>query len=234
MIQIVTSEERHLFENKSRYSYWLLSYSDYVDMKNTNFGDIRVFNDDFLKAGKIFKLESAADKEIVTIILNGELSHEDSTGNNEILYAGDVQVLSSGSGVSFSGMNNTGDDTHLCRIWIQPLREGMEPTCKKKNFDASSRKNELLPVASGQGFKDALKMRANATVYISNLEKGKMTDLLTDNSRFVLIYVLEGELKVCGNKLEKNDQARINQNETIVIEAVEDSKFILADAAGNS
>jgi len=234
MIRTIKAEERHLVDKKAQHSYWLFSYADYVDMQNPNFGDIRVFNDITLKSGKAFKLESVDDKEIVTIVLDGEFNHEDSTGSNEILKTGDVQVMSSGNGVSFSGMNTSGSDTHLCRIWIQPLRHGMDATCKKENFDAGSRINELMPIASGQGFKEALKLRANATVYLSKLAKGKMVDLLTDSSRYVLVYVLEGEVTVCGEKLGQYDQARLNQNETVLVEADIDAYFILVDAAGNS
>ncbi len=233
-MQVIGADRRYLVDNRSQHSYWLLSYRDYIDTKNLNFGDIKVFNDDILKAGKIFKLESAGDKEIVTIILDGELSHEDSTGSDLVLQTGDVQVLSAGNGVSFSGMNATGNDVHLCRIWIQPLKQGMDPSCDQKNFDICSATNELLPLASGQGFRNALKLRSNATVYISGLENGKMIDHLTDTSRFIHIYVLEGDVTVCGEKLGIYDQARINQNDTVVIEATSDARFILVDAAGNS
>lgn len=232
MIKIVRSDERHLVDNDSQHSYWLFSYSDYLDMKNTHFGDLKVFNDDTLFAGKAFKPESVDNKEIITIVLEGELSHEDSTGAKEILKTGDVHILSTGEGASFSGMNLTAEDARLCRMWINPLRQNMEPASNKKSFDTISRKNELIHVA-GQGYADALKIRANVTVSISKLEKGQMVDFLPDISRYVFIYVLEGELDVCGEKLETYDQARINQNDTLVIKAESDAFFILVDATGN-
>ncbi|WP_094227008.1 pirin family protein [Methanolobus psychrotolerans] len=234
MIRIVKSEERYFVDNESVNSYWLFSYSGYMDMKNTHFGDIKVFNDEALKAGKVFKPETVSDKEILTIVLEGELIHEDSTGCKEVLKAGDVQVLSAGEGVTFTGTNISEKDTHFCRMWIQPLRLNMEPTCRHKNFDAASCKNSLLPIASGQGFSDALKIRANATAYMAKLDQGEMVDLLTDLSRHVFIYVLEGEVTVCGQKLEEFDQVRINQNDTVVVQAETDAFFILVDAAGNS
>ncbi|WMW22862.1 pirin family protein [Methanolobus mangrovi] len=231
MIKIVKSNERHLVDTESSQSYWLFSYADYLDMKNTHFGDLKVFNDDTLLAGKAFKPESVDNKEIITIILEGELTHEDSTGAKEVLKAGDVQVMSAGEGISFSGMNLTDKDTRLCRMWINPLRENMAPTSNKKNFDVMSQKNELVHVA-GQGYPGALKIRANVTVSIAKLEKGQMFDLLTDIARYVFIYVIEGELDVCGEKLEIYDQARINQNEPLIIKAESDSFFILVDATG--
>ncbi|WP_342304880.1 pirin family protein [Methanolobus sp. ZRKC5] len=231
MIKIVRSNERHLVDTESSRSYWLFSYSDYLDMKNTHFGDLKVFNDDILLAGKTFKPESVNNKEIITIVLKGELTHEDSTGAKDVLKAGDVQVMSAGEGISFSGMNLTDGDTRLCRMWINPLRQNMAPATNKKNFDVVARKNELIHVA-GQGYSGALKIRANVTVSITKLEKGEMFDLLTDIARYVFIYVIEGKLDVCGEKLETHDQARINQNEPLVIKAEEDAFFILVDATG--
>ena len=232
MIKVVRADERHFVENNAVRGYWIFSYSDYLDMKNTHFGDLKVFNDETLKAGKFYKPESVNDKEIVTIVLDGELNHEDSTGAKETLKAGDVQVLSSGSGVTFTDMNMSGKDTRLCRMWIDPLMQNMKPACRMENFDIDSRRNELVPVA-GQGYTGAVKLRANTTVNMSKLESGKTIEILTDVSRYVFIYVLEGEITACGEKLAMNDQIRINQNETIVIKAGIDASFILVDATGN-
>ncbi|WP_196213991.1 pirin family protein [Methanolobus vulcani] len=232
MIKVVRADERHLVENDAINGYWIFSYSDYLDMKNTHFGDLKVFNDEVLKAGKFYKPESVNDKEIVTIVLEGELNHEDSTGAKETLKAGDVQVLSSGSGVTFTNMNMSGKDIHLIRMWIDPLMQNMKPACRMNNFDIDSHKNELVPIA-GHGYPGALKLRANTSVYLSKLDTGKVIELLTDISRYVFIYVLEGEVTACGEKLGDNDQIRINQNDDIVIKADNDAFFILVDATGN-
>lgn len=231
MTKVVRSDERHLVENETIKGYWLFSYSDYLDMQNTHFGGLKVFNDEILKNGKFYKPESVNDKEIVTIVLEGELNHEDSTGTKEVLKAGNVQVLSSGSGVTFTDMNMSGKDTRICRIWIEPLMQNMKPACRQENFDIDSRKNELVTVA-GQGYPGAVKLRANSSIHMSKLDSGKKIEVLTDISRCVFIYVLEGEITSCGENLEKNDQIRINQNENIVIEANSDAYFILVDATG--
>lgn len=233
MIKIVKAQERHPVDTKHQHGYWLFSYEDYMDMQNLNLGDMRVFNDIILKPGKALKLESASDKEIITIVLEGELNHQDSTGASENLGRGDIYVMSCGQGISFSGMNTSQSNTHFCSIWIQSLRQGMEALCRRNFFD-TDRSNELLPVVSGQGFKEALKMRSNATVYLSRLGEGKTVDMLTDISRYVLIYVLEGKVNVCGESLDQYDQARINQNENIVIKADRDAFFVLVDVAGMS
>jgi redox-sensitive bicupin YhaK (pirin superfamily) len=232
MTKVVRADERHFVENDAISGYWIFSYSDYLDMKNTHFGDLKVFNDEVLKTGKFYKPESVNDKEIITIVLEGELNHEDSTGNKEILKAGDVQVLSSGSGATFTDMNMSGKYTRLLRMWIDPLMQNMKPACRQENFDMDKRKNELVTIA-GQGYPGAVKLRANTTIYMSKLNPGKSIDFLTDISRYVFIYVIEGETTICGEKLGKNDQIRINQNETIIIEANSDACFILVDATGN-
>jgi hypothetical protein len=95
-----------------------------------------------------------------------------------------------------------------------------------------SRKNELVALA-GQGYPGSVKLRANSTVFMSKLEQGKMIEFLTDISRYISIYVLEGNIKLCGEKLGQNDQIRINQNDTIVIEADTEAFFVFVDAAGN-
>lgn len=232
MIKIVRSDERHLVENDSQHSYWLFSYSDYLDMKNTHFGDIKTFNDDILKAGKALGTESVYDKEIITIVLEGELTYEDSEGTKDVLKKGDVQVLSSGSGVTVSLMNMSGEDTRFCRMFINPLRQNMDPVCRKSNVEVYSRKNELVAVA-GQGYPGAVKLRANSTVFMSRLEKGKSVDIMTDVSRYICIYVLEGDINVSGEKLSADDHLRLNQNDEVVVTADKDSFFILIDAAGS-
>ncbi|WP_340818361.1 pirin family protein [Methanolobus sp. WCC4] len=231
MIKVVKADERHLVDNDSQNSYWLFSYSDYLDMQNTHFGDIKVFNDETLKAGKAFNTESTNDNEIVTIVLEGELTHEDSTGTKDVLRAGDVQVISAGSGTSFSGMNLTGSDVRLCRMWITSLTQNMKPLCRKENFELDSRKNELVAIV-GQGYPGAVKMRANSTIFMADLEEGKTVDLLADMSRFIFIYVLEGEITALGEKLAKNDQGRITQTDKLSVKADSDARFILVDATG--
>lgn len=231
-MKVVRADERYLVENDAINGHWIFSYSDYLDLKNTHFGDLKVFNDEVLKAGKFYKLESVNDKEIVTIVLEGEFDHEDSTGCKETMKAGDVQVLSSGSGVTFTDINMSGKDAHLIRMWIEPLRQHMEPLCRQANFDIDSRKNELVAVV-GQGYPGAVKIRSNTTVYMAKLDSGKTVDILPDISRYLFIYVLEGEVTVCGEKLGKNDQVRINQNDDVVIKADIDAFFILVDATGN-
>lgn len=170
--------------------------------------------------------------EIVTIVLEGEITHEDNMGNREVLGVEDVQSLTTGTGIEHSEFNRGKELLHLYQIWILPYRDSLEPGYSKKKFDILSWKNKLIPLVSGQGLEGALKMNAEATIYRSRLERGYILHFNPEENRLVFIYLSSGELFVNGQRLGQGDQARIELERTLHLQtdsSAVPAEFILID-----
>src|SRR5262249_25459241 len=209
--------------------YWLFSFDNYYDPANLQLGALRVFNDDVVKPGKGFPTHSHREMEIVTVVLSGEITHEDSAGNREIIRAGEVKRRSAGTGISHSELNRGATPVHLYQIWIYPGTRGLDPGYEQRSFASAPTRNRLLAVASGQGKGDALTLHADATIYSSILESGNSIQFETNPVRRVFIYVTSGDMGVNDVRLETKDQARIEPTGTLTLEAYDDTSFILID-----
>jgi redox-sensitive bicupin YhaK (pirin superfamily) len=218
-------------------SYFLFSFADYFDRNNMHFGPLRVFNDDTVAPQNGFPQHPHSEMEIITLVLEGEVSHEDTLGNRTVITAGEVQRMTAGTGVAHSEMNRQDKPLHLYQLWFIPSQKGLAPSYEQKDlsFLSSSRlmsgkKNELVPLVTGQRvLEDVVYMNSNSTIYWSNLECGKKLTFKTFPIRLTFIYVKEGRISVNGTVLSSNDQARIDAEDVLDIEATKDAQFILID-----
>jgi redox-sensitive bicupin YhaK (pirin superfamily) len=232
MTQIIRANQRYSKDAGWLQAKWLFSFSDYYDPENIRFGDLRVYNDDVVAPGGGFPTHPHEEVEIVTLVLEGEITHEDSMGNRAVVEADDVQTMSAGTGISHSEYNLSNEPLHLYQIWIYPDKKGLKPSYDQKSFDRSSFKNRLLPIASGQNIPDTAVFHADATVYRSILGAGKGIDYQTNENRKIFVYVTSGILTVNGDNLYEEDQARIHSESNINIMADQDADFILIDVNG--
>lgn len=229
MIRIIKAGERHFNDFGWLKTYWLFSFSDYFDPRNVQFGSLRVFNDDVVEPGTGFPTHPHEEMEIITVVLDGEMTHEDSMGNRTVIRSGDVQRMSAGTGLTHSEFNLAGKPVHFYQIWIQPDRRGLRPTYDQKTFKATDWRNRLCPVASGQGIPGAVTFHADASIYRCDLEKGKDVSLERTAGRRIFVYVTSGGLSVNGQTLAAADQARIEIEEPLVLKALQPAGFILID-----
>lgn len=229
MFRIVKAHKRHFSDLEWLKTYWLFSFSDYYDPNNVQFGALRVFNDVVVQPGAGFPSHPHREMEIVSIVLSGELTHEDGMGNRGVIRAGEVQRMSAGTGVVHSESNRGDQPVHFYQIWFLPRTPGLEPSYDQKSFAGVSRQNRLLPVASGQGLPDAVTFETPATLYLSDLEAGHSLDFHTREGRGVFVYVTEGELDVNGWGLQSEDQARITGETAFQFEAISPASFVLID-----
>jgi quercetin 2,3-dioxygenase len=230
MIKIIRAGERHFSDFGWLKTYWLFSFDNYYDPANLQWGALRVFNDDVVDPNKGFPTHPHREMEIITVVLSGEVTHQDSMGNSTIIRAGDVQRMTAGTGVAHSEHNLSDEPLHLYQIWILPDERRLKPGYDQKSFADAPLKNRLLPVASGQGLSDVVTFHTDATIYLSDLDAGNAVDLKTDDSRRVFVYVTKGDLGINGERLTTKDQARIAMDGEIKIEAYDDTSFILIDA----
>ncbi|MGB9929876.1 MAG: pirin family protein [Methanosarcina sp.] len=233
MIKIIPAEARYYLASDWLKSYYLFSFSSYNDPENVQFGNLRVFNDFTIEPGKGFSMHTHSEAEIVTIVLEGELTHEDNLGNKKILGKEDVQCMTTGSGVEHSEFNRGKEPLHLYQIWILPVKSGLMPEYSQKKFQASMWENKLLPLVSGKPSEGTLKMNGDATIYRSNLKEREVVHFNLEENRLAFIYISSGELFVNGNRLKPGDQARIDQEKTLHLEAssTESVEFILIETA---
>lgn len=231
-MRIIEADRRHFSDLGWLKTYWLFSFSDYHDPANVNFGSLRVFNDDDVAPGTGFPMHPHRDMEIVTLVLDGELTHRDSLGNEGVIRAGDVQRMSAGTGVTHSEFNRGQDPVHLYQIWIHPKAASRAPSYDQKAFAPQDWRNRLLPVASGRGLDGAVTLGADATIHRCALDRGREVDLPEAARRRTFVYLTSGRLSVGGQELAAADQARIEGGEPLVLRALEQAEFVLIDLPG--
>lgn len=233
-MEIIKAVDRHFSDFGWLQTYWLFSFSNFYDPQNIQLGALRVFNDDIVEPDGGFATHPHEEMEIITIVLQGEITHEDSMGNKTVIRAGDVQRMSAGTGLTHSEYNLGKEAVFFYQIWILPDTAGLEPTYAQKTYDASQWQNKLLPVASGQDFPEAVTFHTDATIYRCQLDLGEEVVHDCADGRCVFLYLTEGSLSVNGQEVTARDQVRVKTAEQLVIKGRELSDFVLIDVPGRN
>ena len=208
------------------------SFADYHDPARTNWGRLRVWNDDAIAPGTGFAPHPHRDMEIVTYIRKGAISHRDSLGNAGRTVAGDVQVMSAGTGIQHSEHNHEAETTELFQIWILPDRRGEAPSWGTRPFPKDDRSGRFVALASGQeGDGDALPIRAEARVLGAALKAGESVTYPTSADRHLYLVPATGRVTVNGVEAQARDGAAITGVDAITVTALEDAELVLVDAA---
>ncbi len=206
------------------------SFDSYYDPKHVQFGPLRVLNEDFVAPGAGFPPHPHRDMEIITIVLEGAVAHEDSTGGAGTTRAGDVQVMTAGTGVVHSEYNpSERERLHLLQIWILPDARGRTPRYDQKAFPGAARRNVLLPVVSGSDANGALRIHQDATLYASQLDAGKTVTHALAPGRRAYLFVSRGGVAVNGQALGQSDAAAIEGETQLEIRSAAPSEVLLID-----
>jgi redox-sensitive bicupin YhaK (pirin superfamily) len=208
------------------------SFADYRDPSRVQWGALRVWNDDTIAAGTGFPPHAHADMEIITYVREGAITHEDSLGNKGRTEAGDVQVMSAGTGVRHSEYNREGETTRIFQIWILPGSGGGPPAWGAKPFPKGDRSGKFTALASGfDGDGDALPIRANARVLGATLKAGQTVEYPLGAGRHAYLVPSTGSVEVNGVTLNARDGAAIKDEAVLKVTATEDAELVLVDAA---
>jgi quercetin 2,3-dioxygenase len=230
MIKVIKSDERHRADFGWLQTRWHFSFDQYYDPSNIHWGALRVFNDDVIQPGKGFGRHPHRDMEIVTYVLEGELEHQDSTGNRGVIRAGQVQVMSAGTGIQHSESNHSKEKlVHLLQLWILPRTEGAKPRWEQREFPRAARRGKLLPVVSSGDLAGTLAIDQDAEIYVSALGQGEKLRHTSRAERKVYIFVIGGRITLNGQALAAGDQARVGDERELRIEAAENSELIFLD-----
>jgi redox-sensitive bicupin YhaK (pirin superfamily) len=208
------------------------SFANYYDPKRMSWGSLRVWNDDEIQSQSGFPPHPHADMEIITYVREGAITHEDNLGNRGRTEAGDVQVMSAGTGIRHSEFNLEPDTTRIFPIWIEPTRRGEAPSWGAKPFPKGERSGQFVVLASGfDADADALPIRTDARVVGATLKAGESADYPLGAARRGYLVPAVGEVEVNGVRLNARDGAAISEVETLTIKALTDAEIVLVDAA---
>ncbi|MCC2601851.1 pirin family protein [Sphingopyxis yananensis] len=206
------------------------SFADYYDDDRVHWGALRVWNDDRIAAQNGFPPHPHRDMEIITYVRSGAITHRDSMGNMGRTAAGDVQVMSAGSGVTHSEYNLEDEDTTLFQIWIIPDARGGNPGWGQREFPKADRSGQFVTVASGMDGDDALPIRANARVAAATVQAGDSVSYDLADGRHGYLVSAKGRVRVNGHDVDARDGVAMRDIGTITVEAVEDAELVLVDS----
>lgn len=207
------------------------SFAGHHDPRRMNWGAIRVWNDDVIAAQSGFPPHAHADMEIITYVREGAISHRDSLGNEGRTTAGDVQVMSAGSGVRHAEYNLEDGPTRIFQIWIEPATRGGAPSWGARPFPRGDRAGRFVTLASGRVGDDALPIRADARVLGASLRAGESVSLALDPTRHAYLVPATGRITVNGVGVGARDGAAITDVARLDIVAGDDAEIIVVDAA---
>ncbi len=206
------------------------SFANYHDPARMGWGAIRVWNDDEIGAKTGFPPHGHADMEIITYVRTGAISHRDSLGNEGRTPAGDVQVMSAGTGIQHAEYNLEDALTTLFQIWVIPDARGGAPSWGQRAFPKADRAGQWVTLASGKADGDALAIRADAKVLGATVKAGETLTYDADPARHIYLVPATGKITVNGIAAHARDGVAITGEERLVIEAQEEAELVLVDA----
>jgi len=206
------------------------SFANYYDPSRMGWGRLRVWNDDEIAAQSGFPPHPHADMEIITYVRTGAITHQDSMGNQGRTGAGDVQVMSAGTGVRHAEFNLEPETTTLFQIWIETDKPGAQPGWGQREFPKADRSGQFTVVASGDPADGALHINADAKVLAATLKAGEtITYDLAEGRRAYLVPAV-GEVEVNGVALNARDGAGIKDEPVLTVRAKADAELVMVDS----
>ena len=216
MITLRKSHERGHANHGWLDSYHSFSFSSYYDPAHMGFASLRVINDDRVAASGGFPTHGHRDMEIITYVLEGSLEHKDSMGNGSVIYPGDVQRMSAGTGITHSEYNySSSEPLHFLQIWIVPDQLNVVPSYEQIHFSIEQKRNRLQLIASPDGRIGSVTIHQNAFVYSAVLEPGHSVMHELTPQRCAYVHVARGEVALNGHMLSAGDGARIVNESTL-------------------
>jgi len=208
------------------------SFANYHDPERMHWGSLRVWNDDAIAPRSGFPPHPHRDMEIITYVREGAITHQDSLGNKGRTEAGDVQVMSAGTGITHAEYNMEDVTTRIFQIWIMPTRQGEKPSWGARPFPKDDRAGQFVVLASGfDGDGDALPIRSDARVVGATLKAGETATYAIGSDRRGYLVPATGAVEINGVRVNARDGAAVEEVATLEVKALEDSEIVLVDAA---
>jgi len=232
MLTLRRSKDRGEADHGWLHSFHSFSFADYVDPNFMGWGNLRVINEDRVAPGQGFGTHGHRDMEIISYVLSGELAHKDSMGNVKGIPPGDVQRMSAGTGVMHSEFNHAaGQPTHFLQIWIQPNVKGIPPSYEQKTVPQESKRGRLALVAGPEDRKDAVKIHADASMYVGLFDREESAHLALNPQRKAYVHLIKGRLNVNGQDLESGDAAMLQGESDLQLNHGDGAEVLVFDLA---
>lgn len=213
-------------------TYHTFSFDQYYDPRFMGFRSLRVINEDVVAPARGFPTHGHRDMEIITYVLEGALEHKDSMGTGSIIYPGDVQKMSAGTGVRHSEANpSESEAVHLLQIWIVPDTAGLKPDYQQKRFEDEEKRGRLRLVASPDGKDDSVTISQDARLYTTLLAPSEQVIHELQSNRHAWVQVARGAIEVNNQPLNQGDGAAISQETQLTLTGKEPSEVLLFDLA---
>lgn len=211
-------------------SIFHFSFANYYNRQNMNFGVLRVLNDDLVLPHNGFDPHPHRDMEIISYVVEGELTHGDSMGNNSTLSRGDVQYMSAGTGVIHSEHNLGSQLLRFLQIWILPDQKNHKPAYGDYRFKASDRKNQWLKMVSSKQGDAPIKINQDVTISVTEVDQNSEISYLVQKNRQAYLVLIEGKASINQETLNAKDAVEITE-EAVQIKAITPSHFLIIEMA---
>ena len=234
--QVRRSADRGYAEQGWLKSFHSFSFAEYDDPAHVHFGPLRVINEDFIAPSSGFGTHGHRDMEIITYVLEGELTHKDSmaSGGDQgaVIRPGDVQRMSAGRGVLHSEFNRSSTTpVHLLQIWIMPNVYGIQPSYEEKRFDDADKRGRLRLVASNDGREGSVLIHADAALFAGRFDGAETATHRVGEGRLAYVHVARGSVVVDGRTLDAGDALKVSAAGDLVVEGGRDAEVLVFDLA---
>jgi quercetin 2,3-dioxygenase len=236
-----TKHKKHLIHDRNDRGKtqidWLdsrhtFSFGGFYDPNRMGFRTLRVINDDRVIPGAGFGTHSHQDMEIITYVLQGELEHQDSLGNGEIIKPGDAQIMSAGTGITHSEFNpDHANPVHFLQIWILPNQQGIAPRYEQRSFPTEEKQGRLRLIAAPDGGQGAVTINQDVELYVAQLEPGQTIHYQVQPERYAWVQLAQGNLTLNGESLQAGDGVQISEVEALTLLADTAAEILIFDLA---
>ena len=212
------------------------NFADYYNPEKSGYPPLIVWNDDRIQPGTGFPMHSHRDMEIITYIRQGAITHKDSLGNNGVTKAGEIQIMSAGTGITHSEYNYENTETLLFQIWIQPNQNNIKPRWENVAIN-SYHELGIHPLASGEkelGNSNIIKLFQDASLYLVNGAQKNDLEFELKNGRKMYVVVAKGSTTINKNEVQSRDGVFINNENKLYFNFKEDSELIFFDLPAGS
>ncbi len=211
-------------------SHHSFSFGDYYDAAHMGFGPLRVINEDRVQPGMGFGTHGHRDMEIISYVLEGELSHKDSMGTGSVIVPGDVQRMSAGRGVQHSEFNpSKAAGVHFLQIWIEPAARGIAPSYEQANVPAEAKRGRLALIAAPAGEGGAVELHQDARIFATLLDGAEQVAYPLAAGRRAYVHVARGSVSVNGQALNAGDAVRIENESEVRLSDGHGAEVLLFD-----